>query len=189
MKIKNFLILFLICLIVVNMTVTMASCDKSNNASSAVSGTVSEQLLSWEEFEALTSEEKEAFYESFDSADAFEKWMDEAQGKNTEPNPWEIDGAKKPSEYTWEEFQALTTAQQEAFFESFESTEAFEKWMDIAQEKDKEPNPWEVSGAKQPEEYTWEEFEALTPEQQEAFFESFESAEAFEEWMNRAKSK
>lgn len=46
--------------------------------------------------------------------------------------------------------------------------------------------PWE-NGGKAIEEYTWEEFEGLSGDQQEAFFEAFETVEAFEEWMEMVK--
>lgn len=46
--------------------------------------------------------------------------------------------------------------------------------------------PWEKNG-KPIREYPWEEFEGLSGEQQEAFFEAFETAEAFEEWMQKAQ--
>lgn len=49
--------------------------------------------------------------------------------------------------------------------------------------------PWEEKGAKQPKDYTWEEFDKLNQAQAEAFFESFESADAFKEWMAKAKGE
>ncbi len=101
--------------------------------------------------------------------------------------PWEEDGAKQPSDYTWEEFNELSPEQQEIFFESFESVEDFDMWMERAQSGEiiDDSEPWKVDGAKQPSDYTWDEFNELSPEQQERFFESFENAEAFDEWMNR----
>ena len=42
-------------------------------------------------------------------------------------------------------------------------------------------SPWE-NGGKQPEDYTWEEFEALSDEQQMAFQNSFEDNKDFENW-------
>jgi hypothetical protein len=51
-----------------------------------------------------------------------------------EKNPWE-NGGKKPSEYTWEEFNALDGLQQEFFFLWFDSADAFEVWMTEAQKK------------------------------------------------------
>ena len=44
-------------------------------------------------------------------------------------NPWDEKGAKQPSEYTWEEFEALSAAQQMAFQNSFESIDDFDKWL------------------------------------------------------------
>ncbi len=44
--------------------------------------------------------------------------------------------------------------------------------------------PWE-NGGKAPSEYTWEEFLALSGEEQMAFQNAFGSSEDFEAWMNR----
>ena len=95
--------------------------------------------------------------------------------------PWE-NGGKQPSEYTWEEFQALSGAEQEVFIESFQSAEAFEEWSNNAISAVNK-FPWE-NGGKQPSEYTWEEFQALSGVEQEAFVESFSSTDAFEKWEN-----
>ena len=142
----------------------------------------------WEEFEALEDIQREAFVESFGSNDAFEAWMEAAQGEESSGKmPWEK-GGKQPSEYTWEEFEALEDIQKEAFVESFGSNHAFEVWMQNAKMASEEENlPWE-KGGKQPSEYTWEEFEALKDVQKEAFVESFGSNEAFGAWMEEAQS-
>ena len=153
----------------------------------------------WDEYEALTAVQKEAFFDSFDNADEFDKWMDRVTGNSgpadsteTEQMPWE-NGGKQPEEYTWDEYEALTPAQKEAFFDSFDSADDFDKWVNrvtgnggSADSTETEKMPWE-NGGKQPEEYTWDEYEALTPAQKEAFFDSFDSADDFDEWMNRAK--
>ena len=97
--------------------------------------------------------------------------------------PWEESG-KSVEEYTWAEFEDLSAAQQEAFFDAFESIEAFEAWRISAQTAIE--LPWE-NGNKAIEEYTWAEFERLSGAQQEAFFEAFESLEAFEAWMKEAQ--
>ncbi len=135
----------------------------------------------WEEFEALEGGQQIAFQNSFESFEEFDKWMQEAQF-GTEKNPWDEKGAKQPSEYTWEEFEALSAAQQMMFQNSFESFEEFDKWMQEAQ-SGTEKNPWDEKGAKQPSEYTWEEFEALSAAQQMAFQNSFESLEEFDKWL------
>ena len=63
----------------------------------------------------------------------------------TDKLPWEVSGSKQPKDYNWLEYQALTDAQQEAFFESFENVNDFELWMNKAQNE----LPWENDG-KQP---------------------------------------
>ena len=155
----------------------------------------------WEEFEALDGTLRVAFQQSFGSMDNFNKWMKAAKGVNTqdpEPEndddyqlelPWE-NGGKQPGEYTWEEFLALDGGMQIAFQQSFGSYEAFEQWqqsVNDTQTQVTEPEqelPWE-NGGKQPQEYTWEDFEALNGDQQIEFQRSFGSIEAFEEWRQR----
>ena len=159
------------------------------------------EQYTWAEFIALTGAQQEAFFEAFASADAFAAWKDSVNPEKTEQEqasaqekmPWES-GGKAIEEYTWEEFEALTGAQQEAFFEAFVSAEAFAAWKNRVnpekteqeQEPAQEKMPWESDG-KAIEEYTWEDFEALNGEQQEAFFEAFETVEAFETWMKKAQ--
>ena len=94
-------------------------------------------------------------------------------------SPWE-NGGKQPKDYTYEEFDALSAEQQLEFQESFKSTDEFNEWLNKAQWVAVEV-PWE-NGGKQPEDYTWEEFEALSDEQQMAFQNSFEDNKDFENW-------
>ncbi len=136
----------------------------------------------WEEFEALEGGQQIAFQNSFISFEKFDEWLQEAQS-SIEKNPWDEEGAKQPSEYTWEEFEALEGGQQMAFQNSFESFDKFDEWMRNAQSSI-ENNPWDEEGAKQPSEYTWEEFEALSPAQQIAFQNSFESIDDFDKWLS-----
>ena len=141
----------------------------------------------WEEFESLPPEQQIIFQNSFKKTEDFEKWMVKAQEELESEKPWE-NGGKKPKDYTWEEFEALTAEQQMAFQNSFKSQEKFDEWMQSVAENNEneegniEKLPWE-NGGKQPKDYTWEEFEALTAEQQMAFQNSFKDADGFEKWM------
>lgn len=144
----------------------------------------------WDEFRALSPSEQEAFFEWFGTADAFEKWSDAVQGKEEMPSdalPWEEDG-KAPSDYTWDEFCRLSAGAQEAFFNWFDSADAFEAWMNAVQSggTSEENYPWE-EGGKQPSDYTWDEFEDLSAEAQEAFFNWFDDEADFEAWMHAAQ--
>ena len=93
----------------------------------------------WAEFEALSPELKELFFDAFESFDAFEDWRekeqpDEAASAEEDASfnkPWES-GGKAIHEYTWAEFEALSPAQQEMFFDAFETIEAFDQWMQDA---------------------------------------------------------
>jgi len=49
-------------------------------------------------------------------------------------------------------------------------------------------NPWDVAGSKQPKDYTWSEYQALSESQKEAFFESFGSELAFDTWYENAQN-
>ncbi len=137
----------------------------------------------WEEFESLTGEQQMAFQNHL-GADGFESWMNRAQSK-TESNPWDKAGAKQPVDYTWEEFEELTGDQQIAFQNDMGADE-FERWMNRVKEEETEENPWDKKGAKQPADYTWEEFEELTGDQQIAF-QNHLGTDEFERWMNRVK--
>lgn len=93
----------------------------------------------WAEFEALSPELKELFFDSFDSFEAFEEWRaeeqpDEAASAEEDASmekPWE-NGDKAIEEYTWAEFENLSPAQQEMFFDAFETLAAFDEWMQKA---------------------------------------------------------
>lgn len=155
-----------------------------------------------EEFYALTLDQQNRFVETFGSREEFERWLELAE--DNVQKPWENSG-KQPDQYTWEEFLELSAEQQEAFYESFESAELFEAWMDanMPQETVDVPEetipeetylvetvpaselPWE-NGGKQPSEYTLEEFDALSEELKNAFYDSFESPDAFVAWLDQA---
>jgi len=98
--------------------------------------------------------------------------------------PWE-DGGKSPEEYTWAEFEALNPVLQIKFQSAFEEEDGFEKWMESATEEKLEM-PWE-NGGKRPEEYTWAEFEALSPALQIQFQTAFEEQDGFDKWFERVK--
>ena len=141
----------------------------------------------WAEFEAMSSEQKELFFEWFASVEEFNAWQEQAQ-ENDRINgtPWQ-NGGKQPNEYTWAEFIVLSAEHQELFFEWFDSAEEFIAWQKKAQNGVGAVGvPWE-NGGKQPNEYTWEEFEALSAEYQEVFFEWFDSPEAFAAWQEQAQ--
>ncbi|MBQ2725297.1 MAG: dockerin type I repeat-containing protein [Clostridia bacterium] len=114
-------------------------------------------------------------------------WDGYSLGAESAKLPWEVPGAKQPADYTFAEFNALTSDQQMAFQNSFGSIEAFIAWLEKAQEE-ADKLPWEEPGAKQPCDYTYAEFLALTGDQQMAFQNSFGSIEAFEAWLEKAQA-
>ena len=133
-----------------------------------------------------------AFQNYFGNIDLFDEWMQNALNSdsgNTPYIPWE-NGGKLPPEYTWAEFEALDAGQQMAFQNYFGDLDLFDEWMQNAQSSNPGSDsyiPWE-NGGKQPSEYTWAEFEALTPGQQMAFQNSFGSFELFDAWMQKAQN-
>ena len=152
----------------------------------------------WEEFLELPAEQQIGFQNAFASNAAFEAWMDQVfptePEETTEPvvYPWEQAGGKKPGDYTWEEYQALSGEEQIAFQKAFSSDAAFTAWMERVQPTEPGESetqyPWEKPGAKQPQDYTWEEFLALSGEEQIAF-QNYMGPEAFEAWMNRVQGE
>ena len=115
------------------------------------------------------------------------------QGSVKQPSslPWE-NGGKTPDQYTWAEFEALTVEQQDAFVEWFSSVDAFYAWVEKADgaisgtgNASGETPVWN-KGGKTPDQYTWEEFEALTDEEKEAFYSWFATVDDYIEWMDKA---
>lgn len=142
----------------------------------------------WDEYQNMSSKEQERLFNRFDSLEDFEAWKDSVQPQVTEPDfQWNEPG-KLPSEYSWEEYSSLTEEKKEAFFRWFESKDAFESWMDGAKPEETTPvvPAWNEQG-KTPDAYTWAEYQALSPEQQDAFYLWFSSKDAFESWMTAAK--
>ena len=132
----------------------------------------------------MTEEEALEFQKSFGSIEEFEAWIEQSMSYTIE-YPWDIPGGKLPEEYTWEEFEALSSEHQIGF-QNVLGMEAFDAWMEQAQSQPEE-YPWDAPGAKQPEEYTWEEFEALSPNHQ-IRFQNVMGSEAFEAWMEQAQN-
>jgi len=135
-----------------------------------------------EEYEALSATLQALFENSFESRTAFEEWMLAAQYAQIGV-PW-ADGGKEPGAYTWAEFEALTAQQQILFQNSFETIDAFDRWMQQAQQAQE---PTVDLGDKPLTDYTWEEFEAMSIQEQMAFQNSFESLEAFDQWLQQAQ--
>lgn len=219
----------LLSVLIVLFCISLQACSDSKGENKATA----DQTYTYEQFEKMSNEEKEKFYDSFKSSEEFNKWLDEA--KRIANSPWK-NGGKSPSKYTWEEYQALSDEQKELFYESFGSNEEFDKWLNKVKPDDtssqtaikdpasctwsdyekmsdsekelfyesfasneefdkwrsealkKDNSPWE-NGGKSPSKYTWEEYQALDDAQKELFYESFSSNEEFDAWMNRVKPK
>ena len=161
--------------------------------------------LTWKEYESLTPEQQAIFPDLFESMDAFYAWMDKAQPSQTTPPATTTSapptttpavttpgaGGKAPQDYTWEEYTALPIEEQATFPDLFESMDAFYAWMDKAQKEAQDPGfdtDIDLNG-KKPEDFTWDDYMALTVEQQMLFPDLFESMDAFNAWYQRVEPK
>lgn len=144
---------------------------------------------SWDEYNELSNEQQEAFVVAFESVEAFEGWMENSRPDEVVIMPWDEKG-KKPSAYTWQEYESLMPRQQNAFIEWFADEGDFEAWMESAKAEsaDSAVIDWEEA-TKKPDSYTWIEYEALTIEQKDSFAEWFDDIYAFETWMEDAQSE
>ena len=164
------------------------------------------QSYTWEEFEALPPEEQLVFPDRFESMDDVNNWLNNAQGNTvpgtmgaetigteiveTVPVPTFDFGDKAPEDYTWEDYQKLTPDEQMLFPDAFDSMEDFNSWLNRVQpEATTEataPNSSDIGlSEKKPEDYTWEDYLALSIEEQMLFPDCFESYELFEAWWEQ----
>lgn len=135
----------------------------------------------WEEYMQMTEAEKEVFIGSFRNEAAYEAWLERVKEEQVDTV---LPLNKRPSDYTWEEFLGLTPEEKEIFQEEINRYGGFEAWLEKEQSGSTDS---ELPLDKAPEDYTWEEFEALTPTQQDTFRESFYNSAAFEAWVRRAR--
>lgn len=149
---------------------------------------------SYSEFLAFSEEQQIAFQGAFDTFEDFQSWMDrEAPPAPTEPAlelPWEKAGAKRPEEYTLEEFEMLEPGAQIAFQSAFEDTNGFEQWLNkfLGSESTEEAEvfPWQSNPSKPLNSYTWAEYEEWEGSVQMAFQSAFPSFQDFENWLSLA---
>ena len=141
-----------------------------------------------EDFLALSEAEKEAFSNYLNASGiGFEQWYAAAKAE-AEKMPWNEAGAKLPDSYTIEEYRKLSDTQKEAFSQYLnEVGTGFDQWYAAAVEAET-ACPWDEVGAKQPNEYTMEEFEALTEAQKELFSLWLnENGYSFQSWFQDAE--
>ena len=151
--------------------------------------------FTWEDYMALSPEEQAIFPDCFGSMDEFKKWFDKAQKEvlmqgNTTNFP-KIDlGEKKPEDFTWKDYMALSLEEQAIFPDCFGNMDEFKKWFDKAQKEtlmqENTTNFIEIDlGEKKAEDFTWEDYKKLTIEEQMLFPDCFESYEDFKDWYSR----
>ena len=149
----------------------------------------------WKEYEDLTDKQKLAFRNEL-GIESFDEWQGRVQPNDTTPPkivtppeedqleteemPWDKPNAKQPEEYSYEDFEKLSAAEQIAFQNALD----FDTWLERVQSESTDIEmPWDKTNAKQPEEYSYEDFEDLTPAQQMAF----QNALDFEAWLERVQ--
>ena len=159
--------------------------------------------LTWQEYESLTPDQQAIFPDLFASMDAFYAWMNKAQNIQTTPavtTPPQATtppastpntGSKAPQDYTWEEYNALPLEEQATFPDRFPSMDDFRAWMEKAQQEAENPGlDIEINlNGKRPEDFTWDDYMALTVEQQMIFPDYFDSMDAFNAWYERVEPK
>lgn len=179
--------LVLLCVVIAVITATANKNEEAETQTTEENGMIS--VSTWEEYLALSLEEQDTFYLQFSSREDFELWMQQVKpSEMTEPLLKWDEAGKNPNEYTWEEYSLLTAEAKEAFYQWFDSRDAFEEWMKRVSDTEDQENTvsWDKV-EKQPSEYTWAEYQALSPEEQEKFYQWFASVEAFESWLEREK--
>lgn len=81
----------------------------------------------------------------FDEAAEIAKNGKTGSGSGSSSDSGTTDGNKKPEDYTWEEYQAMSGAEREAHFKQFSSPEAYIQWLNKAKaDYDKEHPTIEV---------------------------------------------
>jgi hypothetical protein len=139
----------------------------------------------WDEYQSMSAKEQDRLFQRFDSTEDFEAWKESVQPQVTEPD-FQWNEEKLPVEHSWEEYSALTEEQKEAFFQWFDSKDAFESWMEAAKPQQTVPAAiWDKPG-KTPDRFTFDEYQALTPQEQDLFYQWFSSRDAFEAWLDQA---
>lgn len=125
----------------------------------------------WAEYNQMTEEQQNGFYNSFADPEDFDDWMYYAYTASLNELPYPD---KAPSEYTMDEYELLNEVQQELFFESFESAEAFDAWWTVVYQK--------------PVVYfcTYAEFAAMDEMQQDEYIALFDDESIFSLWLDNA---
>ncbi len=92
--------------------------------------------FTWEEYQALTSEEQAMFPDCFYSLDEYKRWYESVQEDISNYEEISINddflNGRNPEDFTWEEYEALTTEEQAMFPDYFDSYDEYLQWMETA---------------------------------------------------------
>lgn len=107
-----------------------------------------------------------------------------AINKNSEIEAFTLDlEGKQPEEFTLEDYQELTAEEKEIFPDYFESLDKYNEWYESIQTYEEWDDLFTIDlKGKQPEEFTWEDYQELTVEEKEVFPDYFESYDAYQKW-------
>lgn len=145
----------------------------------------------WEDYQALTPDQQMQFPDYFESLDAFNRWYESVDKSAGQENP-DLSGmgdflnGQDPADFTREAYQALSPEQQAQFPDFFESLDAFNNWYDSVTPNPEQdlPEMEDFLSGRDPEAFTWADYQELTAEQQAMFPDYFESYDAFQAWKD-----
>ncbi len=144
-------------------------------------GAKTPDAYSMEEFERLSDSQKEQFCQWLSSRGMFDDWYDANAVSSLESCPWLAEGSKTPDQYSAEEYDELTELQKEAFYLWLNEHELFDSWYENAF-LETQTYPWEIYGAKRPNDYSWSEYQSLSPDAQEAFCRWLNENNLYDSW-------
>lgn len=97
---------------------------------------------------------------------------------------------KNPEDFTWEDYQKLTTEEQMMFPDYFESMDVYNVWYESVKPNETEIEVFTINlKGKKPEDFTWEDYQKLTTEEQMVFPDYFESMDVHNAWYESVKPK
>lgn len=135
-------------------------------------------LMTYADYMKLTPAQQQAYYESFPDPETYMDWFNSAALAHNQGNS---DATDKPQGNAGQITQPTEPPQQPTPEDPTEPT--------APNQRPAEPDPNPTVGSqenKDPVLLTYEEYLKLTPAQQQAYYESFPSAEAYMQWFNQA---
>ena len=116
---------------------------------------------------------------------------------NQEPADLPFNEVKNPQKITWEQYQQLSPEEQAYFPDNFENMDEYNAWYEKNNPNDQKSDidqtevkiPIIDLQGKSPLEWTWEEYQELSPEEQAYFPDYFESFEEYQLWYDKVSAE